>query len=202
MANRFFELTDEEIIEKIQQGDKEALDYLLENYKNLVRKKARKLFLIGGDRDDLIQEGMIGLYKAVRDYDAKKESSFQTFAELCITRQMYDAIKASNRQKNRPLNTYVSFYGDPFCQEIHSSLADNKENPEALLIDQENLNTLKLEIQENLSSFEMEVMQLYLEGRQYLEIAQLLKREPKAVDNALQRVKSKILKMQKNPIDK
>ncbi|MEG1992629.1 MAG: RNA polymerase sporulation sigma factor SigH [Acetivibrio sp.] len=202
MANRFFELTDEEIIEKIQQGDKEALDYLLEKYKNLVRKKARKLFLIGGDRDDLIQEGMIGLYKAVRDYDAKKESSFQTFAELCITRQMYDAIKASNRQKNRPLNTYVSFYGDPFCQEIHSSLADNKENPEALLIDQENLNTLKLEIQENLSSFEMEVMQLYLEGRQYLEIAQLLKREPKAVDNALQRVKSKILKMQKNPIDK
>ncbi len=186
---------DEELIQRIRKNDTGALDYILEKYKNLVRKKARKLFLIGGDRDDLIQEGMIGLYKAVRDYDESRESSFGSFADLCISRQIYDAIKASNRQKNIPLNTYVSFYTPAFDKKGDYLFADNKENPEVLLIDRENVTALEKEFGEVLSGFEKEVLSLYLEGLKYQEIAQKIKREPKSVDNALQRIKAKLAKI-------
>ncbi len=186
---------DEELIQRIRKNDTGALDYILEKYKNLVRKKARKLFLIGGDRDDLIQEGMIGLYKAVRDYDEGRESSFASFADLCISRQIYDAIKASNRQKNIPLNTYVSFYTPQFDENGDYLFANNKENPEVLLIDRENVTTLEKEFGQVLSGFEKEVLSLYLEGLKYQEIAQKIKREPKSVDNALQRIKAKLSKI-------
>lgn len=192
MEEKYSQKSDEEIIERIRKDDTEAMDYILEKYKNLVRKKARKLFLIGGDRDDLIQEGMIGLYKAVRDYDKSHQSSFGTFADLCISRQIYDAIKASNRQKNIPLNTYVSFYAPAFDEKGSSVFADNKENPEVLLIDRENVTSLEKEFGKVLSDFEKEVLSLYLEGLKYQEIAQKIHREPKSVDNALQRIKSKL----------
>lgn len=186
---------DEEIIQKIRNHDTEAMDYILEKYKNLVRKKARKLFLIGGDRDDLIQEGMIGLYKAVRDYDPSKETSFSVFADLCISRQLYDAIKASNRQKNIPLNTYISFYTPAFDEKKDSILMSSNENPEALVIDRENVLMLEEEFGKVLSEFELEVLSFYLEGLRYQEIAQKIGREPKSVDNALQRIKSKLSKI-------
>lgn len=195
MEENYSQKSDEAIILRIRQGETEALEYILEKYKDLVRKKARKLFLIGGDQDDLIQEGMIGLYKAVRDYDESREGSFKAFADLCVSRQIYDAIKASNRQKNIPLNTYVSFYA-PFFDEKGSNLfADNKENPEVLLIDRENVLALEKEFETVLSEFEKEVLALYLEGLKYQQIALRINREPKSVDNALQRIKTKIRRL-------
>lgn len=194
MEEKYSQKSDEEIIDRIHKDDTQAMDYILEKYKNLVRKKARKLFLIGGDRDDLIQEGMIGLYKAVRDYDKTHQSSFASFADLCISRQIYDAIKASNRQKNIPLNTYISFYAPAFDEKSGNMFADNKENPEALVIDRENVDALEKEFKEVLSDFEKEVLSLYLEGLKYQEIALRIQREPKSVDNALQRIKSKLSK--------
>lgn len=172
--------------------DTKALEYILEKYKNLVRIKARKLFLIGGDHDDLIQEGMIGLYKAVRDFNPDRESSFATFADLCVSRQLYDAIKASNRQKNIPLNTYISFYAPAFDEKKDGYYHDYMENPETLIIDQENVTALEQEFGEVLSNFELQVLELYLEGMKYQEIAVKIGKEPKSVDNALQRIKSKL----------
>ncbi|MFA9465471.1 MAG: RNA polymerase sporulation sigma factor SigH [Velocimicrobium sp.] len=192
MGEKFSQKSDEEILEWIRKGDTEAMDYILEKYKNLVRMKARKLFLIGGDRDDLIQEGMIGLYKAVRDYDKRRESTFGAFADLCVSRQLYDAIKASNRQKNIPLNTYISFNAPTFDEKRDSLYTNNNENPESLIIDKENVITLEREFGKVLSDFEKEVLALYLEGLKYQEIAQKINREPKSVDNALQRIKTKL----------
>lgn len=202
MTDNYLKKRDEEIIALVHEGDKDALDYILEKYKNMVRKKAHKLFLIGADKDDLIQEGMIGLYKAVRDYNAEREGTFSTFANLCINGQMYDAIKASNRQKNLPLNTYISFYGPGFHEDVSSVFAEYKVNPESLMIDKENVNTIEQEIKQSLSAFEQQVITLYLEGQNYLEIAQLLNKPPKSVDNALQRIKTKLLKNQQISIDK
>lgn len=200
MKEAYKHFSDEQIISMVEQGDSDAVDFLMDKYKNLVRKRVRKLFLMGGDKDDLIQEGMIGLYKAIRDYNPNKESSFYSFADLCIARQIYTAIKASNRQKNIPLNTYISFYSPIFLEEniegkesfINVLPADTKLNPEELVIDKESVNMIEYELGRRLSSLEQEVMDLYLEGCNYLEIAEQLERTPKSIDNAIQRIKGKL----------
>ncbi len=194
-------LTDEEIIGRIRRQDSDAVDYLLEKYKNAVRQKARALYIIGGDRDDLIQEGMIGLYKAIRDYDSTKDASFGYFADLCISRQIYDAIKASNRKKNIPLNTYISLNSPIYnsYNEREDTLSiidkiyqDNNTNPEELVIDKERTSMLEYELERRLSNLEKEVVKLYVVGMKYTEIAAILNKEPKSIDNALQRIRAKL----------
>lgn len=198
---KYEKLTEEEIIELIRNQDSDAVDYLLEKYKNAVRQKAKALFIIGGDRDDLIQEGMIGLYKAIRDYDSTKEASFSYFADLCISRQIYDAIKASNRKKNIPLNTYISLNspinGNSSQSEDMPSIIDiiyqqNVTNPEELVIDKERTSMLEYELERRLSDLEKEVVKLYVVGMKYTEIAAILNKEPKSIDNALQRIRTKL----------
>lgn len=197
----FHDMSDTDIFLRMREGDKQAVDYLMEKYKYLVRQKARTLFLMGGDKDDLIQEGMIGLYKAIRDYKEDKDSSFRNFADLCVSRQMYNAIKASNRKKNIPLNTYISFYtpihGDNREYEDKFSMIDlmiqnNELNPEEMLIDKENTSMIQYELGKRLSDFEQQVLQFYLEGLSYTQIAEQLEKEPKSIDNALQRIKAKL----------
>lgn len=194
MSAEFEEMKDEELIEKVRQGDKRAVDYLMDKYKNLVRQKARRLFLIGGDREDLIQEGMIGLYKAIRDYTSEREASFYSFANLCIERQIYSAIKASNRQKNLPLNTYISFSDVDFVENDakESIFGNNQLNPEKLVIDKESISVLEYKLVRHLSSFEKKVFELFNEGKKYTEIAEVLHKSPKSIDNALQRIKTKL----------
>lgn len=195
---KYKDFTDEQLINIINSGDKEALDFLLDKYKNLVRKNARALFLIGGDNDDLIQEGMIGLYKAIRDFNLNRENTFFGFANLCISRQIYSAIKASRRKKHAPLNTYISLYSPAFSDyDKEVSLVDviysnTEQNPEEMLIDKENVNSIELELGKKLSELEKKVLDLYLKGIGYTQIAEILKKEPKSIDNALQRIKSKL----------
>lgn len=195
---KYAEMTDNEIIVLIRQKDHDAMEYLLEKYKNVVRKKANTLFLIGGDKDDLIQEGMIGLYKAIRDYDSSLNASFYSFADLCISRQIYTAIKLSNRKKNSPLNDYVSFDTPAFGEASgdNTSRLDiffaNNRNPEELVIDKESASMIQYELERHLSSLEQDVFALYFTGMNYHEIAKELGREPKSVDNAIQRIKSKL----------
>ncbi|WOO35392.1 RNA polymerase sporulation sigma factor SigH [Anaerocolumna sp. AGMB13020] len=195
------QLSDDEIISMIHGGDSYAMDFMLTKYKSLVKNKAKALFLIGGDKEDLIQEGMIGLYKAIRDYDTDKDSTFYSFADLCISRQIYTAIKASNRKKNIPLNTYVSLYAPAYSenadQDEKETLADimsqNKiSNPEELVIDKESTSMLEYELVRHLSQFEKTVLDLYLHDYSYLQIADKLKKEPKSIDNALQRIRLKL----------
>ena len=182
------------------------MDYMLNRYKNLVRKKAKALYLIGGDKDDLIQEGMIGLYKAIRDYNPEMDSLFFSFADLCISRQIFSAIKASNRKKNLPLNTYVSLDTPAYIENTDTdekaSLVDlmyeNKgSNPEELVIDKESTSMLEYELVRHLSGFEKDVLDLYLQDYSYLQIADKLQKEPKSIDNALQRIKAKLNKLLK-----
>lgn len=179
-------LTDEELILRLREGDEDVTDYLLEKYKPLVRKKANTMFLIGGETDDLIQEGMIGLFKAVRDYKDDKESSFYHFAELCINRQIYSALEASNRKKHLPLNSYVSFESS-----LEENFSDESISPEQLIIEQEIQEEFFARLQSQLSEMENEVLSFYLEGLNYIQIADKLEREPKSIDNALQRIRQK-----------
>lgn len=185
--------TDEQLIRCLREGETEITDFLMEKYKPLVRKKANALFLIGGETEDLIQEGMIGLFKALRDFREEEESSFFHFAELCISRQMYTATTASNRQKNQPLNTYISFFesteGGTTWEDL---LADEATNPEGFVVEQVYFRTFLEELKKNLSRMEQEVLQLYLEGKNYVQIARLLEKPPKTIDNALQRIRRKI----------
>lgn len=190
-------LTDEELIDRLREGHEDIRDYLMEKHKNLVRKKARAMYLMGGDSDDLIQEGMIGLYKAIRDYDGSRGASFHTFAELCISRQLYSAVEASRRQKHQPLNFYVSIYDKENEDSANNQLAmgglsDWTRNPEELMIDQENLTSMEEEISRKLSRFEKEVLNLYLSGMNYSQIAETLGKGSKTTDNALQRIRKKI----------
>lgn len=191
----YWELSDEQLIEKLRGGDEKLMDYILDKYKPLVRKKANAVFLIGGETDDLIQEGMIGLFKAVRDYDGGKEASFFSFAELCITRQLYKAVEASNRKKHAPLNSYISFYSK--AGEEGHSLAETLTtggmgDPEQIVIDQENLKMFWEKLKERLSNMEREVLDEYLSGLNYQQIAVKMGKSPKTIDNALQRIKMKI----------
>ena len=190
-------LTDEELIDRLREGHEDIRDYLMEKHKNLVRKKARAMYLMGGDSDDLIQEGMIGLYKAIRDYDGSRGASFHTFAELCISRQLYSAVEASRRQKHQPLNFYVSIYDKENEDSANNQLAmgglsDWTRNPEELMIDQENLTSMEEEISRKLSRFEKDVLNLYLSGMNYSQIAETLGKGSKTTDNALQRIRKKI----------
>ena len=184
-------IKDEELISRFKNGESEILDYLMEKYKNMVRKKARTMFLIGGENDDLIQEGMIGLFKAVRDYQPDRDAAFQTFASICVDRQIYNAIQSSNRQKHQPLNSYISLSEQDGENEEH--LGDNwGENPESIIIDQENVQDLEQEITATLSPMENQVLEYYLAGNGYGKIAQIMGKTPKSIDNALQRIRIKI----------
>lgn len=195
--NLYKDYTDEELIIRARDGENEIMEYLMDKYKNLVRSKAATMFILGADKDDLIQEGMIGLFKAVRDYDSGRDASFYTFAELCISRQMYTALQASGRKKHSPLNTYVSIYqdGDEEGAGLIDALENKKErNPEEILIDQENVATIERIIENELSFFERQVLELSMTGMGYVEIAKLLGKDGKSTDNALCRVKTKIRK--------
>lgn len=191
-------MTDEKLIELSRDGKDEVMDYLLDKYKGLVRRKARTMFLVGGDTDDLIQEGMIGLYKAVRDYDVRKEASFLTFANLCIDRQIYSAINASNRKKHSPLNSYISFpllnfLNDNVTNELYMDKQNvNHRNPEDLYIDRENVLHIEHMLEKELSAFEYEVLKMYIDGADYIEIAERMDKKPKSIDNAIQRIKKKV----------
>jgi RNA polymerase sporulation-specific sigma factor len=202
MEREYSQFSDEELIDRLRGGDSRITDYIMDKYKNLVRSKAKSMYILGGDNEDLIQEGMIGLFKAIRDYDCGRDASFYTFADLCISRQMYTAVQASHRQKHWPLNTYVSLYGSNSSQgdseemELAEALSPDKDqNPETLFIDRERVEYLEGQIDKELSSFEKQVLDLYLTGMSYSQIARVLGREEKSTDNALQRLKSKIKKM-------
>lgn len=190
-------IDDEDIVEQAKDGDPQALEYLITKYKNFVRAKARSYFLIGADKEDIIQEGMIGLYKAIRDYNKDKLTSFKAFAELCITRQIITAIKTATRQKHIPLNSYVSLNKPIYDEESDRTLLDvisgaKITDPEELIISQEELMSMECKIGEILSDLELEVLMAYLEGKSYQEIAVELDRHVKSIDNALQRVKRKL----------
>ena len=186
---QYSKYSDEELIQRLRAGETGIADYLIEKYKYLVRRKARAMFLIGGDTDDLIQEGMIGLFKAVRDYHPGKEASFVTFAQMCIDRQIYSAVQSSNRQKHRPLNTYISLSQE----DEESPLAQAwVETPEEIIIDRENTRALEDEIKSALSPMENTVLNYYLEGKSYADIGMLMDKNPKSVDNALRRIRTKI----------
>ena len=191
--------TDEEVVELARQGDNDAQEYLIGKYKNFVRAKARSYFLIGADKEDISQEGMIGLYKAIRDYRPDKLSSFRAFAELCITRQIITAIKTATRQKHIPLNSYISLNKPIYDEDSDRTLLDvisgtRVTDPEELVISQEDFDDIEAKMGEILSSLEWNVLMYYLEGKSYQDIAAGLDRHVKSIDNALQRVKRKLLK--------
>ena len=200
--NKYDRMTDEQLLCDYKNGNQEIMDYLMVKYKSMVRKKARAMYLLGGENEDLIQERMIGLIKAVRDFDVTQKTSFSSFAELCVSRQMYSAIEASNRKKHLPLNSYVSLYEDseevgegrslPLIDTIESS----KENdPEVLYFGKEYTEAFAEQLKELLSPLENHVLYLHLMGTDYRTIAELLGKSPKSVDNALQRIKTKAQKI-------
>ena len=200
--SKYDRMTDEQLLCDYKNGNQEIMDYLMVKYKFMVRKKARAMYLLGGENEDLIQEGMIGLIKAVRDFDVTQKTSFSSFAELCVSRQMYSAIEASNRKKHLPLNSYVSLYEDseqegegrslPLIDTIESS----KENdPEVLYFGKEYTEAFAEQLKELLSPLENHVLYLHLMGTDYRTIAELLGKSPKSVDNALQRIKTKAQKI-------
>ena len=189
--------SDEELILVLREKQEtEIMDYLLNKYKNLVKKKAKVLFLIGGDTDDLIQEGMIGLFKAIRDYDEKKDSSFFHFAQICISRQMYTAMEASNRKKHAPLNSYISLSADEENEsgenlpELLAALSE--ANPEQIVINKEELEQMRKKADSVLSPMEKEVLAYYLQGMNYTKIAEVMQKPAKSIDNALQRIRNKL----------
>lgn len=200
------QFTDEELILRLRDGEARITDYIMDKYKNLVRSKAGSMYILGADRDDLIQEGMIGLFKAIRDYDTGRDASFFTFADLCISRQMYTAVQAAGRQKHAPLNSYISLYADMSeksnseeMELIQSLMSLSDKNPEDLLIDKENVEVLEKVIERELSSFEKQVLDLYITGMKYTQIAKVLGKDEKSTDNALQRIKAKLKKQNIKP---
>ena len=213
MQTKYDGISDDELIVRLRDGEKEITDFIMNKYKDLVKKKARSMFILGGDNDDLIQEGMVGLFKALRDYDLGRDASFATFADLCVSRQMYTAVQASNRQKHSPLNTYISLYSGENSEnslEANSNGTSRKgdetyllevlnlqdsSSPEDVIIDKENISILEKKIDEALSQFEKEVLELHLTGLGYVEIAKILGKDEKSTDNALQRIRSKIRKV-------
>lgn len=192
--------SDEELVSLTHQGNEDATEYLLQKYSPLVRKSIRTLYLIGADTEDLLQEGMIGLFKAIQHYENNNEqnASFYTFAKLCIDRQIYSAIKLSNRKKHFPLNSYISFYSkvnETDTELIENLEAGNESNPEHIILDQENTSSIEDVLEEHLSKMEKIVLHLYLEGNSYADIAVAIDKTPKAVDNAIQRIRDKVKKL-------
>ena len=202
MKEKYKNLSDEELISVLRDGDKEAIDILLDKYKSMVLGKAKSMYILGGDSDDLIQEGMLGLFKAVRDYDCGRDVSFKTFAQLCVNRQLYTAVKASGRKKHLPLNSAISLSqpvrekdGEESEEDLVDFLeADKNMNPEEYLIGREELEQLEELIEKELSPFEKQVLDLHLTGMGYVEIAHVLNRDEKSTDNALQRIRMKLKK--------
>lgn len=188
--------TDEELIEQLRKGQTDITDYIMDKYKYLVRKRANAMFLIGGDTDDLIQEGMIGLFKAIRDYNKEKDASFYHFADICIARQIYSAVEASQRKKHQPLNGYISLNSEAGTEGSDSFLdlleSFENGNPEQLLIDRENVTAIRKKAKEALSKMEWNVLEYHLQGLNYRQIAECMGKEPKSIDNALQRIRGKL----------
>lgn len=196
---RFDNLSDEDVVQFAYDGDEEATEYLIKKYKNFVRSKAKSYFLVGADREDIIQEGMIGLYKAIRDYRVERLTSFKAFAEICIKRQIITAVKMATRQKHIPLNSYVSLNKPMFEEECERTLIDllsslKMSDPEEVMINREKFQYLEQKMGELLSDLELDVLESYLEGKSYQEIARDMDRHVKSIDNALQRVKRKMEK--------
>lgn len=184
--------SDEKLIEQCRLGDQAALDYILNKYKPLVIKKARSMFLIGGETEDLIQEGMIGLFKAIQDYNMDKSVSFYAFSKICIERQIYSAVTSAGRKKHSPLNGYVSLsHSEDFDREEKHS-ASVVLNPEDTILDRERIRLIRRMLDEQLSTLESSVFNLFLEGHSYVQMAELLDRKEKSIDNAMQRIKSKL----------
>jgi len=203
-STTYTEMIDEEVVDSAKLGDDRASEFLINKYRNFVRVKAKSYFLIGADREDIIQEGMIGLYKAIRDFRKDKLSSFRAFAELCITRQIITAIKTATRQKHIPLNSYISLNKPIYDEDSDRTLLDvissiKVSDPEELFINQESSATIRARIRKNLSDLEHRVLNAYLEGKSYQEMANELNRHVKSIDNALQRVKRKLEKNLENP---
>ena len=201
MDKDYRQFSDEELIVRLRDGESGITEYLMNKYKNLVRSKAKSMYILGADNDDLIQEGMIGLFKALRDYDSGRDASFLTFADLCVSRQMYTAVQASRRQKHIPLNTYISLYGNVNTnregeqEELVNVLAAREsQSPEEVVIDRENVVWLEKAIEQELSNFEKQVLDLYLTGMGYQQIDKVLGRDDKSTDNALHRIKTKLKK--------
>lgn len=202
-STTYTEMIDEEVVDSAKLGDDRASEFLINKYRNFVRVKAKSYFLIGADREDIIQEGMIGLYKAIRDFRKDKLSSFRAFAELCITRQIITAIKTATRQKHIPLNSYISLNKPIYDEDSDRTLLDvissiKVSDPEELFINQESSATIRARIRKNLSDLEHRVLNAYLEGKSYQEMANELNRHVKSIDNALQRVKRKLEKNLEN----
>ena len=203
MYSNYEQESDEALIDRLREGESNVIDYIMDKYKNLVRNKAKSMYILGADTEDLIQEGMIGLFKAVRDYDCGRDASFYTFAELCINRQIYTAVQAAGRKKHGPLNSYVSLNGEHNKQDgEENSLMDilstgQGDDPEKQFLDRERMEYLEGQIEKELSGFEKQVLDLYLTGMSYSQIAKVLGRDEKSTDNALQRVKTKIKRILK-----
>lgn len=199
--NTYNKIPDEQLICRLRNGEDEIMDYLMIKYKSMVRRKARAMYLIGGDNDDLIQEGMIGLIKAVRDFDSEAGQSFSGFAELCVSRQMYSAIASSKRKKHIPLNSYVSLYDEGNHEDekalplIDTIEPEVENNPETLYFGKESSEAFIEELKENLSDLENQVLYLHMLGTNYRDIANLLDKSPKTIDNALQRIRTKAGKL-------
>lgn len=189
----YSDFSDEELIEKLRAGDVVITDYIMEKYKPLVRKKANAMYIIGGEPEDLIQEGMIGLFKAVRDFNPEKEVSFFSFADICISRQLYSALEASNRMKHIPLNTYISFSNqeEEDGLNLEQIITEQTISPEQMLIEQEALQEFIDKLEEKLSPMERKVLYLHLEGSNYIQIAEQMEKSAKSIDNALQRIRAK-----------
>lgn len=207
MEKDYGQASDEELIVRLRDGENSITDFLMDKYKNLVRSKAKSMYILGADSEDLIQEGMIGLFKALRDYDIGRDASFLTFADLCVSRQMYTAVQASRRKKHTPLNSYISLYSDvrergeyggEETELVNVLSSISEKSPEEAWIDKENLELLERTIERELSGFEKQVLDLYLTGMGYVQIAKVLGRDEKSTDNALQRIKSKLRKVQKS----
>ena len=201
LKSKYEGATDEELILRLHEGEEGVTEYILNKYKNLVRSKAKSMYILGADAEDLIQEGMIGLFKAMRDYDYGRDASFLTFADLCVSRQMYTAVTASGRKKHMPLNIYISLSAKDDSKDeeagkfsLEETLVFDSDNPERIVIDRENVEDIEHFIDTELSSFEKEVLDLYLTGMSYTNIAKVLSKDEKSTDNALQRAKAKLKK--------
>ena len=200
--DKYDKMTDEQLIEELRAGSRDIMDYIMDKYKTMVRQKARAMYLLGGENEDLIQEGMIGLIKAVRDYDPSAGTSFSSFAQLCVSRQMYSAIEASRRKKHLPLNSYISLYEESENHQDGSRIplidtigTEHETDPEALYFGREYTEAFVEQLKEMLSPFENHVLYLHLMGTDYRKIAEILDKTPKSIDNAIQRIRGKAEKM-------
>ena len=203
--SKYDSMTDEQLIHELKKGDTAVTDYIMDKYKSMVRKKARAMYLFGGETEDLIQEGMIGLIKAVRDYDPSAGNSFSSFAQLCVSRQMYSAIEASKRKKHIPLNSYVSLYEESEVRRDGKKLplidtigTEKESDPAALYFSREYTEIFIEQLKERLSPLENHVLYLHLTGADYRKIAEILEKPPKSIDNAIQRIRNKAEKMIRN----